>query len=75
MIFRCKMVHFWTKTFVTVNGVTLSEVLCHDISTHRVTHLLANLSWVDLDVGCSILCLVMPGLMGNWQNWLSSWAR
>ena len=45
------------------------------IQIFRVTHLLANLGWVDLDFGCSALCLVLPGLMGNWQNWLSSWAR
>ena len=28
-----------------------------------------------LSLGCSTLCLVLPGLMGNWQNCLSSWAR
>ena len=42
---------------------------------YRVTHLLANLGWVDIDFGCSTLCLILPGLMGNWQNWLSSWVR
>ena len=42
---------------------------------YRVTHLLANLGWVDFDFGCSTLCLVLLGLMGSWQNWLSSWAR
>ena len=42
---------------------------------YRVTHLLANLGWVDLDLGCSNLCLVLPGLMGNWQIWLSIRAR
>ena len=30
---------------------------------------------VDFDLGCSTLCMVLPGLMGNWQNGLSSWAR
>ena len=40
------------------------------IKTYRVTHLLANLGLVDFDFGCSTLCL-----MGNWQNWLSTWAR
>ena len=42
---------------------------------YRVTLLLANLGGVDFDFFCSTLCLVLPGLMGNWQNWLSSWAR
>ena len=42
---------------------------------YKVTHLLANLGCVDFDLGCSTLCLVLPGLMGNWQKWLSSWAR
>ena len=42
---------------------------------YRVAHLLANLGWVDFDFGCSTLCLVLLGLMGNWQKWLSSWAR
>ena len=32
---------------------------------NRVTHLLANLGWVDFDLGCSTLCLVLHGLMGN----------
>ena len=45
------------------------------VGKYRLTHLLANLGWVKYDFGCSILCLVLPGLMGNWQNWLSSWAR
>ena len=39
------------------------------------THLLANLSWIVFDFGCSTLSLVLPGLMGNWQNWLNSRAR
>ena len=42
---------------------------------YRVTHLLANLGCVDFDLGCSTLCLVLPGLTGNWQKWLNSWAR
>ena len=29
--------------------------------------------WVDSDLGCSTLCLVLLGLLGNWQKWLSSW--
>ena len=42
-----------------------------------MSHLLANLGWVDFDfdLGCSTLSLVLPGLMGIWQKWLSSWAR
>ena len=31
---------------------------------YRVTHHLANLGWFDFD-------LDLPGLRGNWQNWLS----
>ena len=30
--------------------------------------------WFDLDFVCSTLCLVLLGLMGNWQKWLSKWA-
>ena len=37
---------------------------------YRVAHLLANLGWVDHDLNCSTLWLVMPRLMGNWQKWL-----
>ena len=33
------------------------------------------LGWVDFDLGCSAHCLVLIGLMGSWQKWLSSWAR
>ena len=35
---------------------------------YRVTHLLANLGWVEFGFDCSTLSLVLPGLMGNWQN-------
>ena len=42
---------------------------------YRVTHLLVNLGWVDFNFGCYTLCLVLPGPMRNWQNWLSCWAR
>ena len=42
---------------------------------YRVTHLMVHSGWVDFDYGCSTLCLVLPGLLGNWQNWLISWAR
>ena len=42
---------------------------------YREVHLLANLGWDDFDFVCSTLCPVPPGLMGNWQNWLSIWAR
>ena len=42
---------------------------------YREGHLLGQLRWVDFDFGCSILCLVLLRLMGNWQNWLTSWAQ
>ena len=42
---------------------------------YREVHLLVNLGWIGFDFGCSTLCLVLPGLMENWQNWLVSWAR
>ena len=41
----------------------------------RVSQQVSDLGWVDLDFCCSTLCLVLLGLMGNWQNWLSKWAR
>ena len=34
-----------------------------------------QLDWVDFDFGCSAVGLVLLRLIGNWQNWLSSWAR
>ena len=42
-----------------------------------MAHLLAGLGWVDCDLCCSrsTLCLTLPGPMGNWQKWLSRWAR
>ena len=57
------------SAFIRQNASGIREVL------YREVHLLANFGWVDFDFGCSTLCLVLPGLMGNWQNWLSSWAR
>ena len=31
--------------------------------------------WVDFDFGYSTVSLILLGLMGSWQNWLSSWSR
>ena len=42
---------------------------------YRVTHLLANLGWVDLDFDSSTVCSILHGLVGIWQKRLSSWAR
>ena len=30
-----------------------------------MTHILANLGWVDFDFGCSTLSLVLSGLIGR----------
>ena len=60
---------------IQVKYVDPSALNCKLSVVYRVTHLLANMGWVGLDFGCSTLCLVLPGLMGYWQNWLSSWAR
>ena len=35
-------------------------------------HRVGQYDWVDLDFGCYILSLCIPGLLGNWQKWLSS---
>ena len=35
---------------------------------YRVTHLLANLGWVDLNFDCSTVCPILPGLVGIWQK-------
>ena len=40
---------------------------------YRVTHLLTNLGWVDVDFGCSTL--LTGSAWADWPNWLSSWAR
>ena len=42
---------------------------------YRVAHLVLNLGWVDLKFDYSTVCLILPGLMGVWQNRLGSWAR
>ena len=41
---------------------------------YRVTHLLANLGWVDLDFDCSAVCPILLGLVEIWQKRLSSCA-
>ena len=58
----------------TWNSPNEFSTSCHP-RVYKATHLLANLGWVDFDFGFPTLCLVLPGLMRNWQNWLSSWAR
>ena len=32
-------------------------------------------SWVGFDFGCSTLCVILLGLMVNWQNWPTSWVK
>ena len=34
-----------------------------------------GLGWVELDLECSIVCPIQPGLVGIWQKWLGSWTR
>ena len=43
----------------------------------RVAHMLIepHLDWVHYNLYCSTFCQVLPVLMGNWQKWLSKWAR
>ena len=35
---------------------------------YRMTHLLANLGWIDLDFDCSTVCPILLGLMGMCQK-------
>merc|ERR1739842_245422 len=42
---------------------------------YRVVHLVVHLGWVDLKFECSAVCLILPGLVGIWQERLGSWAR
>ena len=41
---------------------------------YRAAHLLADLSWVDLDFECSIICPVLLELLGIWQQRLDKCA-
>ena len=38
---------------------------------YRVSHLVSDLGWVDFDFDYSTVCLILLGLMGKWQNWMS----
>ena len=49
-----------------------SSVVLVILSRYRVTHLLANLGWVDLGFDCSTVCPILLGLVGIWQKRLSS---
>ena len=51
--FQCKTDH---KTFLDLSH------------TYRVRHPLGWLVWVCVYFSCSTLCLLLLGLMGNWQN-------
>ena len=48
---------------------------CYMKTLYRVRHNVSDLGWVDFDFGYYMVCLILLGLMGKWQNWLSSWAR
>ena len=45
------------------------------IHNYRVAHHVSDLGWVDLDFGCSTVCLILLGLMRDRQNGQSRWAR
>ena len=42
---------------------------------YKVGHPLRYLGWVCLYLSYSTLCLILLGLMGNWQNLLNTWAN
>ena len=37
-------------------------------------HQIADLGWVDFDIGSFSICPILPRQMAFWQNWLSNWA-
>ena len=47
----------------------------YDHCKYRVTHLLANLGWVDLDFDCSTVCLILLQLVGIWPEAAEQLAR
>ena len=59
----------WTLLWADKDVLRYSSL---HVDQDRVTHLLANLGWVDLDLDCSTVCPILHGLVGIWQNWLSS---
>ena len=42
---------------------------------YRATMVVSDLGWVDIDLGHTIVCLVLPQQMGTWLNRLGSWAK
>ena len=46
-------------------NLNISQVL--NLMNYRVAHLVANLGWVDVDLCCSTLCIVLPGALGCWE--------
>ena len=45
------------------------------ITNTECPYLLVHLCWFELDFECSTVCQILPGLMGSWPEWLSSWIR
>ena len=56
------------RSCVQYNELPLNDAL----AKYREDHLLGLLGLVDFDFGCFTLCMVLLGLMGNWQHWLSN---
>ena len=48
----------------TVKMVRMEEGVSRSATKHRVSHLLANLGWVDLNFECCPVCPIVPGLTG-----------
>ena len=68
------LVLFWNKAPNQVSGLSIWRSMENNIvKTHIAQGRLFG--WIDLDFGYSTVCLVLLGLIRNWQNWLSMWAR
>ena len=59
-----------TRNLTNPNTVRFMD-LCF-LTEYRVAHLLlANMGWIKFDLNCFTICLALPGLLENWQKWLS----
>ena len=66
---ECQKIHSNTSLFIAVRRS------CHSVQGGSPDQRAGLGSWVDFDFASYTFCEVLIGLMGNWQKWLSRWAR
>ena len=70
----CSMLHIPNAVLVLSMHPQFNIRKCWTRKKYRLNLVVADLGWVDLDSGCTIVCPFLLCQMGIWQNWLGEMA-